>query len=79
MDGDTGPIVYGVGAAATGLGIAAARVMGDEALAARFERTAVAVELAAGATVVATPYVHAALADAIRYLGAHVRPRRGAR
>jgi hypothetical protein len=69
MDGDSGPIVAGVGAAATGLGIAAARVMGDEDLAEKIERTAAVVgTLAAG-----VPGAHGVLADAIRYLGAEVR------
>ena len=39
-DADSGPIVQGVGAAATAFGIAAARVMGDETLAKRLEATA---------------------------------------
>jgi hypothetical protein len=70
MDGDSGPIVGGVGAAATGLGIAAARVMGDEDLAARIERTAAVVgTLAAG-----LPGARGALPDAIRYLGAQIGP-----
>jgi hypothetical protein len=58
-DVDSGPIIKGVGAAATGLGIAAARVMGDEDLARRFERTALLVD---------------PVSDQSRYLGAQIAP-----
>jgi hypothetical protein len=74
-DTDSGPIVQGVGAAATALGIAAARVMGDRLLAARLEGTAVIVEGFTAsdpdlAKAAATP-----LAAAIRYLGQKARER----
>ena len=70
MDVDSGPIVNGVGAAASGLGIAAARSMGDSDLAEQIERTAAVVEaLAAGA-----PSARGSLPDAIRYLGIWIRP-----
>lgn len=48
-DADSGPIVLGIGTAASALGIAAARAMGDEALAARLEATADRVTAAGGA------------------------------
>lgn len=67
-DVDSGPIIKGVGAAATGLGIAAARVMGDEDLALRLERTA---ELVAP---VSARNLHTVLPEAIRYLGAKIAP-----
>jgi hypothetical protein len=63
-DIDSGPIVAGVGAAATALAIAAARVMRDEVLAARLQATAALV----GAT---TPAARTMLAAAILYLGRH--------
>ena len=70
MDADSGPIVYGVGAAATGLGIAAARAMGENELAEAIERTAAVVDaFAAG-----LPGARGVLPDAIRYLGAQIRP-----
>ncbi|MBI5544304.1 MAG: hypothetical protein HY901_10470 [Deltaproteobacteria bacterium] len=69
MDADSGPIVEGVGAAATGLGIAAARAMGEDELAERIERTATVV----GALASGLPGAHGALPDAIRYLGAQLR------
>jgi hypothetical protein len=69
-DIDSGPIVYGVGAAATGLGIAAARAMGDHDLADRIERTAtVGSAVASG-----LPGASGPLPDAIRYLGRALRP-----
>lgn len=67
-DVDSGPIIRGVGAAATGLGIAAARVMGDEDLATRFERTA------KFAGPLSARDAHTALPNAIRYLGAQIAP-----
>ncbi len=70
QDLDSGPIVMGVGAAATGLGIAGARVMGDEALARELETTAAVVDAFAGGMQGA----RGVLPDAIRYLGAQVRP-----
>lgn len=48
-DADSGPIVQGIGAAASALGIAAARAMGDEDLARSIEATASRVESLAGA------------------------------
>jgi hypothetical protein len=66
-------VVQGVGAAATGLGIAAARSVGDEALARRFEATAAHVESLASAIPFADAYAHLALADAIRFLGGQLR------
>ncbi len=49
-DDDSGPIVEGVGAAATGLSIGAARAMGDEALALRVEATAAIIDALARAS-----------------------------
>jgi hypothetical protein len=72
-DGDSGPIVQGVGAAATGLAIPAARVMGDGALAARLEATAETVAAAAAADRRLRAHSHTVLADAIRWLGGQVR------
>jgi hypothetical protein len=69
-DVDSGPIVDGVGAAASGLGIAAARAMGDESLANQIERTARVVGLVASHMRGA----QGALPEAIRYLGAQLRP-----
>lgn len=48
-DADSGPIVQGVGAAASAFGIAAARAMGDEPLAKELEATADLVERVGGA------------------------------
>jgi hypothetical protein len=69
-DDDSGLIVDGVGAAATGLGIAAARSMGDEDLAARIERTASIV----GVVGYALEEARGPLPEAIRYLGKMLRP-----
>lgn len=69
-DVDSGPIIEGVGAAATGLGIAAARAMGDEAVAEALERTAVTAE----ALMAGVPEARGLLPDAVRYLGAQLRP-----
>lgn len=68
-DNDSGPIIAGVGAAATGLGIAAARAMGDDEVAEKIERTAAIVGVFASGLRGAK----GALPDAIRYLGAQLR------
>jgi hypothetical protein len=67
-DIDSGPIVAGIGAAATGLGIAAARAMGDDVLADRLSRMVTLGTFAAGKP------AKGALPEAIRYLGAQLRP-----
>lgn len=69
-DIDSGPIVQGVGAAATALGIAAARVMGDERSAAALERTALLV----GSVSRWVPQARGPLPEAIRYVGEQIRP-----
>jgi hypothetical protein len=73
-DADSGPIVQGVGAAATALAIPAARVMGDEVLARRLEVTAATVGAAAGASPTLRAQAHTLLAESIRWLGAQARP-----
>jgi hypothetical protein len=73
-DADSGPIVHGVGAAATALGISAARSMGDDLLAARLEATATAVSGLAALSPTLRRHAHTALAEAIRYLGAQPPP-----
>lgn len=74
-DVDSGPIVQGVGAAATALGIAAARSQGDDALALRIEATAAVVSAAASTRPSLGRHAHTALAEAIRLLGAELRDR----
>ena len=69
-DQDSGPIVRGVGASATALGIGAARAMGDAVLATRLEATAAAVETLGGAA--ASRAASTMLAAAILRLGAYV-------
>jgi len=69
-DVDSGPIVDGVGAAASGLGVPAARSMGDEETAKKIERTAAVVGFFASDL----PGATGPLPDAIRYLGAQIRP-----
>jgi hypothetical protein len=69
-DSDSGPIVDGVGAAASAFGIAAARAQGDAALALQLESSAELV-LAAG---VGGPAAQTVLAQAIRFQ-AHTQPR----
>jgi len=69
-DLDSGPIVRGLGAAATALGIGAARAMGDGVLAAQLEATAAAVESLGGAA--ASRAASTMLAAAILRLGAFV-------
>jgi hypothetical protein len=73
-DADSGPIVRGVGAAATAFGIAASRAMDDDTLALRLEATAALIERAAtrldtGAARVAG----STLAEAIRFQAAGQR------
>jgi hypothetical protein len=72
-DVDAGPVVQGVGAAATGLAIAAARSMGDDGLAARLQLTAAFVDSLVGTNPTLRHLAHAAIADAVRYVGAQVR------
>ena len=74
-DSDSGPIVNGVGAAATALAIPAARAMGDDALARRLEATAGAVGLAAHAAPKLREPARTLLAEAIRYIGSELRAR----
>jgi hypothetical protein len=74
-DSDSGPIVNGVGAAATALAIPAARAMGDDVLAQRLEATAGAVGLAARADPKLREAARTILAEAIRYLGEELRAR----
>jgi hypothetical protein len=75
-DIDSGPIVAGVGAAATALAIAAARVMDDGLLATRLQATAFLV----GQTTRVSPRLaraaNTALASAILYLGKYATPHR---
>jgi hypothetical protein len=68
-DSDSGPIVHGVGAAATAFAIPAARAMGDRVLAARLRATAAVVERAARFSPALARVAHGTLADAIRMLG----------
>jgi hypothetical protein len=68
-DIDSGPIVNGVGAAATALAIAAARAMDDELLATRLEATAALVETWAGTDPTFARHASTALAASIRFLG----------
>jgi hypothetical protein len=70
---DSGPVVEGVGAAATGLGIAAARSVGDDGLALRLSFTAALVDTFVGQSPVLRRQAHTAIADAVRYLGAQLR------
>ena len=72
-DVDSGPVVEGVGAAATGLGIAAARSMGDDGLALRLSLTAAFVDTLVSQSPVLRRQAHTVIADAVRYLGAHLR------
>ncbi len=62
-DADSGPILLGVGMAASALGIAAARAQGDEALAAQLELSADTVSQFAG------PLAQLLFAQAIRFEG----------
>ncbi len=71
-DVDSGPIVDGVGAAATGLAIGAARAMGDELLAARLELTAAVVGGTARLDPALAHHAESTLAEAIRFAGARL-------
>lgn len=73
-DADSGPIVQGVGAAATALAIPAARVMGDELLAGRLEATAASVWAATRASARLRSAADTILADSIRWMGRQARP-----
>lgn len=66
-DVDSGPIVRGVGAAATAFAIAAARAMGDQALVARLWATATIVGSAAKLDRSAARASESTLAEAIRF------------
>ena len=66
-DVDSGPIVRGVGAAATAFAIGAARAMGDRALVARLEATATIVGSAAKLDRGAARASESTLAEAIRF------------
>ena len=70
VNGDSGPIVAGVGAAATGLGLRASRVMGDRVLHARLRATAATVEAMAGTRDDLRAAAQLQLAAAIRFAGA---------
>ncbi|OGQ25437.1 MAG: hypothetical protein A2138_10280 [Deltaproteobacteria bacterium RBG_16_71_12] len=78
-DADSGPIIGGVGAAATAFGIAAARAMGDTVLAARLEATADLVALASSADRATARAATSTLAEAIRFQAAHQAAFRPAR
>jgi hypothetical protein len=73
-DVDSGPIVQGVGSAATALAISAARATGDNILARRLEATASLVETAASADPKLAREASTALAAAILYVGKHPPP-----
>ena len=73
-DVDSGPIVQGVGSAATALAISAARATGDNILARRLEATASLVETAATADPKLARQASTALAAAILYVGKHPPP-----
>jgi hypothetical protein len=68
-DGDSGPIVAGVGAAATGLGLRASRAMGDSVLHARLRATAATVQAMAGTRDDLRAAAQMQLASAIRFAG----------
>jgi len=72
-DDDSGPIVNGVGAAATALAIPAARAMGDDLLASRIEATAKAIEATVGSDPKLRRHATTVLAESIRYLGRELR------
>jgi len=73
-DVDSGPIVQGVGSAATALAISAARATGDNILARRLEATASLVETAAKADPKLAREASTDLAAAILYVGKHPPP-----
>lgn len=65
VDSDSGPVVFGIGTAASALAISAAKANGDAATARKLERSAETVtSLGVGGSV-----VHAAFAEAIRFEG----------
>ena len=68
-DIDSGPIVRGVGTAASALAIAAARRMGDDTLALRLEASAATVITLAARDPAVAKQAHTMIAEAIRYLG----------
>jgi len=72
-DGDSGPIVEGVGAAATAFAIAAARAMGDGFLATRLEATGALVGLAARRDPAMAKAAETALAEAVLLAGRSTR------
>ena len=73
-DIDSGPIVRGVGTAASALAIAAARRMGDTTLALRLEASAATVTTMASGDPKVAAATKTKIAEAIRYLG-HVERR----
>lgn len=73
-DADSGPIVAGVGAAATAFGLPAARVLGDEVLARELAATAERGELLTQVMPALGRAARSTLAAAVRFLGAHARP-----
>lgn len=66
-DVDSGPIVEGVGAAATAFGLQAARAMGDDGLAVRLEATATLVGAVAQRFPGLAKVAHSALAEAVLF------------
>lgn len=72
-DSDSGPIVNGVGAAATALAIPAARAMGDDLLANRIEGTAKIIGVTVGSDPKLRRHANTVLAASIRYLGRELR------
>lgn len=72
-DIDSGPIVRGVGTAASALAISAARRMGDETLALRLEASAATVMKLAGNDPQVAAATKTKIAEAIRYLGSFAR------
>jgi hypothetical protein len=69
-DADSGPIVVGVGAAATAFGLLAARAVGDEEMATRLVATAQAMSMAAGLDRALISTARSTLAQAILFAGA---------
>lgn len=73
-DVDSGPIVNGVGAAATALAIAAARALGDGVLAGRLKATAVMVGAAANLDAATAAAARSTLAASILFQSDHQSP-----
>lgn len=71
-DVDSGPIVMGIGAAATAFGLVAARVMGDAPIAEQLASTMALGDLATRTSPRLARAANTTLADAIRFLAAHV-------